>query len=78
MVLLIEQQQQKVQERKTLEQLLRELGGMFYIVTRKQEVTVDEALSFVNDARNKSMNDFNIAGLIRSEQGFVSALMNNR
>jgi len=51
---------------------------MFYIVTKKKEVTVEEAINFVQEARNKNMNDFNIANLIKSNDRFVLALMNNR
>ena len=75
MVLLINQQHKQQREKLTLEQLLGQLGDTFYLVTRKQQVTKEECISFVNEARQKNMNDFNIAALIKSEQGFLSALM---
>lgn len=75
MLILIDKQLEKKQEKKTLDYLLEKLGDTFYLVTQKKEVTREECISFVTTARSKNMNDFNIAGLIRTEQGFLSALM---
>lgn len=56
----------QVQTRKTLDQLFNELAGnVFYIVTQRKVVTVDEARMFVDQARAKSLNDFNIAQLLQ-------------
>lgn len=56
----------QVQTRKTLDQLFNELAGnVFYIVTQRKVVTVEEARMFVDQARAKSLNDFNIAQLLQ-------------
>lgn len=60
---------------KTLEQVLQEIGGMFTVVTKKQQFTHEEILVFIQESRNKQLNDFNIASLIKSEQGFLTAYM---
>lgn len=57
---------------KDLTKVLREIGGSFFVVTTKQTLDTQQAIDFVEKAREKRMNDFNIANLIRSEQGFVS------
>ena len=63
------------QKGKTLEQVLQEIGGMFTVVTRKQQLNHEEVLVFIQESRNKHLNDFNIASLIKSEQGFLTAYM---
>lgn len=39
---------------------------VFTIVTKNQDVTIDAVKSFVNDAREKGLQDFNIAKLIKA------------
>lgn len=58
---------------RTLNDVLASLTGNFFIVTRKQFVDREKVIEFVNEARQKNMNDFNIAGLIKHEElGFLT------
>lgn len=60
---------------RTLNEVLTSLAGDFFIVTKKVVVNRDELLEFVNEARAKNMNDFNIAANIKHESTFLTTYL---
>jgi hypothetical protein len=60
---------------RTLNEVLASLAGDFFIVTKKVKVNRDELLEFVNEARAKNMNDFNIASIVKHESGFLTTYL---
>lgn len=60
---------------RSLDEVLASLTGDFFIVTKKAVVGKEEVKAFVNEARAKRMNDFNIATLIKAESGFLSSYL---
>lgn len=58
-------------EGRTLNEVLALLTGDFFIVTKKVTVDKEQVLQFVEQARAKSMNDFNIAQLVKHDTGLL-------
>ena len=60
---------------RTLDEVITSLTGYFFITTKKAEVDADALKVFVGEARNKNMNDFNIARLVTFDGKPLTALM---
>lgn len=49
----------------TVEQLLRALSSKVFITTLKRHVAPREAMTFANQAKERGLNDWNIASLMK-------------